>query len=321
MPIVIRVCYKAPLTLGHGNFVAHTKIISMNASPNDPPMDAQWVLDQLPLVTFFCENDEYYTIRYAAASGGGAFGYKLTDFIDNRNRFAVSALEQSDLRVMEQATEQALLGTSPVVARLRIRDVSDRPLALLLMLHGVFDRSEKLLGLAGMAVDLRRVPALDGEYEVLTPRGHDAIWTHKTEPPAQINAEWLVDLLPLSTYFAENDPFFTERFVRGPIYRQLGYTPEQMLDGKKMIGATVIDPADEDLADDHVEETSRSGTVRTAVRLHAIHAKGHQVPMLAFTQGVRHPVTFKPGLVGAVLDLTTAPQLQGKSRMWRMLEP
>lgn len=293
----------------------------MDAVPKKSPIEAQWVLDHLPLVTFFCENDEYYTIRYAAASGGGAFGYKTADFIDNRNHFAVSALEQSDVRIMELAAEQALLGASPVVARLRIRDVHGEPLGLLLMLHGIFDHSESLIGLGGMALDLRSIPQLDGEYAVLTPRGHDAIWTHKAEPPGQITAEWLVDLLPLSTYFAENDPFFTERFVRGPVYRQLGYTPDEFLDGKQMVSSSVVAPADEDLADDHVEETSRSGTARTVVRLHAIHAKGHPVSMLAFTQGVRHPVSFKPGLVGAVLNLTTVPQLQGKSRMWKMLEP
>lgn len=290
----------------------------MSPSSNDPGIDPQWILERLPVVTWFCENDEYYTIRYASAAEGHSFGYDLADFIDNRNLFASSAASPEDLATLEKAAEQSLLGTSPVVSRMDIHDAAGISVPLLQMMHGVLDPDGKLNGLAGMALDLRRVPALQGQKGLLTARKPGAVWSHKAERPKAITADWLVDLLPLSTYFTENNPFYTEHFVRGPVRRQLGYSPKELVRSGKLMVSTLIEPDDTELVDDMLDDTTADGYSATVNRLHLVHSSGREVPALIVARGASHPQVENPGVVGALLDLSTVPGLQGTSASWRL---
>src|SRR5690606_4002742 len=79
-----------------------------------------WLLGQVPFVSFFCDNDALYSMRFLTFGGGEAYGYKLDDFVDNKHYFAASTTHPDDLDIVDKHAEQAAAGGSPVISRYRL---------------------------------------------------------------------------------------------------------------------------------------------------------------------------------------------------------
>lgn len=56
----------------------------------DFSFNAESLLAEMPTVSYICENDEFYTMRYISSSILLTLGYQADEFIDNAKVFAAA---------------------------------------------------------------------------------------------------------------------------------------------------------------------------------------------------------------------------------------
>lgn len=276
-------------------------------------IDDAWLLANVPFVSFVCDNDALYSMRFLTAGSEGLFGYAPEDFIDNQRYFAASTTFPEDLDVIDAHAEQAIAGGSPVVSRYRLVQASGEVVPVLLAAKAVQDDNGEPHALAGVVVDLSRFPALQGPPGLLSTLRQP---THPRPParrPAKIDAGWAAAQLPVNAFFVRNDPNFTTCALRGSPGELLGYSSEDFESPNRYRTSSAAHPADLDVADHYIEAAGRCEGELAAARLRLVKSDGELVPVLIFARGACPPGFQEVGIAGATLDISHIPALMGPS--------
>jgi hypothetical protein len=281
----------------------------------DSIIDERWLLANVPLTSFFCENDALYTMRFLTAGNGQAFGYSLDEFVDNKHYFAASTVHPEDQDIVDSHAEQAAAGGRPVVSRYRLVQADGEPVPVLLISQGVLDEGGATLGLAGCVIDLGATPELQGGpgllSELRVPDGKRK-GARRTDRP---DAAWVAAELPVLCFFAENDAQYTVKAMTGSLVEWMGYSREQFLDARVYKPSSTVFPADQDVADAYIETAAAAVGSRSIARLRIVNADGEPVPVLIFARGALPDGAHGVGVAGAVLDISHILALQGPSRL------
>ncbi|MBE7491810.1 MAG: PAS domain-containing protein [Planctomycetes bacterium] len=274
--------------------------------------NAEWVLRQVPVISYFCENDGLYTMRWLNAGGGNDLGYDLQDFVNNKHYFAASAVHPDDLDVVDQFAERALASQRPIVARYRLVHVQGRVLPMILTARAVRDGDGQAYGFCGMVLDVSETPALQGPSKVLTDHGapKEQPQTPLSPYPDKPDPAWINRHAPAATFAVETDESYTLRFAGGQSEFLLEYPPQDFLNNAKFRASMAVLPEDEEVADQTVEACAARPGRMVVSRYRLVHARGHAVPVLLACRGV--PVEGRVLVAGIGLDLTHCPALHGK---------
>lgn len=280
-------------------------------------INAEWVLRQLPAISYFCENDGLYTMRWLNAGSGNDLGYDLQDFVDNRHYFAASAVHPDDLDVVDQFAERALASRRPVIARYRLVHVEGKVLPTLLTARAVRDALGRPHGFCGMILNLADVPALQGESRVLTDPGAptDQPRAPVDAQPERLTPAWIDRHAPAVTYVIEPDEFHSLRYAGGQADHLLGYELADFLNNVKYRAALSVLPEDEAVADEAVELAAARPGEPVVYRHRLVHAQGHAVPVLIAARCVQ--ANGRRLVAGLAMDISHCATLQGKSCVLR----
>lgn len=274
-------------------------------------IDDTWLLANVPFVSFVCDNDALYSMRFLTAGSEGLFGYAPEDFIDNQRYFAASTAYPEDLDIIDAHAEQAAAGGSPVVSRYRLVRASGELVPVLLVAKAVQDENGDLQAIAGIVVDLNRFPALQGPPGLLSTLRPPARRRPPTVRPADIDACWAAHQLPVNAFFVQNDESYTSRKSCGSTEELIGYSAEDFANSRKYKAASAAYPPDLDVADSYIEAASSRAGAITAARLRLVNSEGELVPVLIFARGAHPPGFPEMGVVGATLDISHIPALWG----------
>jgi len=270
---------------------------------------AEWVLRELPVITYLCENDGLYTMRWICAGGGNPLGYDLQEFVDNRHYFAASAVHPQDLDVVDEFAECAAAAARPALARYRLVTQKGRVLPMLVAARAVRDESSRAAGFCGMVLNLEDWPELQGQARVLSefPDTRQSAAGHAR--PEHITPEWIMLHVPATAYVIGNDANHTLRFASGRNSKLSGYEIEEYLPGGRYQPASAVFPDDQDVLDAYSDAAAASPGRNVAARLRLVDAGGELVPILVAARAV--VVAGEPQIAGVALDLSHCPALQG----------
>jgi hypothetical protein len=272
----------------------------------------EWLLANVPFVSFICENDAFYTVRSVFGGEGEAFGYKLEDFVRNKHYFAASTTHPDDVDIVDAHAEQALAGGAPVVSRYRLVQADGTPVPVLLVSQAVLDDDGGVQALAGVSLDLRRAPELQGTPGVLSKARKPLLRRPRVKLPREVNARAAAAELPLLTFFAETDENYTVRHSAGALEELLGYSMAQFVNSTVYKPASTVLPEDQDIADSYIDAAGEAIDRRSIARLRLVNAAGATVPVIIFARGARPEEAKEVGVAGGVLDISHVPALQGR---------
>ena len=281
------------------------------SGPEDVTIQERWLLANVPFVSFFCENDALYTMRFLTVGGGEAFGYDVNDFIDNKHYFAASTTHPEDLDIVDAHAEQAAAGGRPVVSRYRLVQADGEPVQVLMASQAVRNPNGETIGLAGCCVDLRVAPELQGDFGLLSELRVPGLKRAPVNLPVQLDAASVAPELPMLSYYAENDPEYTVRASFGSMEELLGYTREAFQATGEYRPASAVHPGDQDIADRNVECAAQAVGNVSCARMRLIHSSGEPVTVLAFNRGAQPEGSRQVGVAGGVLDISHVPALHG----------
>lgn len=283
------------------------------SQPKPLVLDAEWVLRQVPVISYFCENDGLYTMRWLNAGGGNDLGYDLQDFVANKHYFAASAIHPDDLDIVDQFADRALASHRPILARYRLVHVEGRVLTTLVCARAVRDGNGQPHGFSGVVLNCGEVPGLHGPSQVLTDPGapREQPGTPVSESPETVTPDWINTHSPVVTAVVEADESHTVRFAGGQARFLLEYPPEEFLHNAKYRASMSIVPEDQEVADEYIELCASKPGEMVVCRYRLIHARGHEVPCLYAGRGVVDGSRVL--LAGVVFDLTHCRGLHGKS--------
>jgi hypothetical protein len=272
----------------------------------------EWLLANVPFVSFICDNDAFYTMRFLVGGGGHAFGYKLEEFIRNKHYFAASTTHPEDADIVDAHAEQAVAGGAPVVSRYRLVQADGTPVPVLLVSQAVLDEHGGLQALAGVSFDLRRAPELQGEPGLLSKLRKPKLRRPRVKLTREIGASAAAAELPLLTFFAETDANYTVRHSAGALEELLGYSMNQFVNSTVYKPASTVLPEDQDIADSYIDAAGETVDRRSIARLRLVNAEGSTVPVIIFARGARPEGAERVGVAGGVLDISHVPALQGR---------
>ncbi|MBX3475635.1 MAG: PAS domain-containing protein [Planctomycetes bacterium] len=276
-------------------------------------IDAEWVLRQVPVISYFCENDGLYTMRWLNAGGGNDLGYNLQDFVDNKHYFAASAVHPDDLDVVDQFAERALASRRPIIARYRLVHVGGEVMPMLLAARAVRDRNGQPQGFCGMVLNIAQVPQLHGPSQVLTDPGapREQPGTPVSDHPGVPDPAWVDTHAPAVTFAVEVDESYTLRHGGGQARFFLDYPTEQFLDNARYRPSNSVLPEDIEVTDETFDLCAANPGAMIVNRYHLVHSQGHPVPGIYAYRGVL--LGDRAVVVGVGLDISDCPALKGKS--------
>lgn len=133
-----------------------------------------------------------------------------------------------------------------------------------------------------------------------------------TEPDTpSIEERWLLANVPFTSFYCENDAFYTMRFLTSGSGDAFGYDTEDFVDNKHYFAASTTHPEDQDIVDAHAEQAAAGGRPVVS-RYRLVQADGEPVTVLLVSQAVIDKAGNPIGLAGCAVDLRIAPSLQGK---------
>lgn len=134
------------------------------------------------------------------------------------------------------------------------------------------------------------------------------------EPEFVLPKDFL-DQLPVLTLFVANDEHYTLKFANAEAVRLLGYHLDDFKDNRRFTAASVIHPEDQTVSDEQTDIIMHTG--RTCMsRYRVVAADGTVIPVLDISRV--YDVPGQPlGLMTVLVDLRLAPQLQGKSCVFK----
>ena len=270
-----------------------------------------WLLANVPFVSFICDNDPLYSMRFMAGGGGEAFGYKLDDFVDNKQYFAASTTHPEDMDIVDAHAEQALAGGSPVVSRYRLLQADSELVPVLLISKAILDNTDGVVGFSGCCVDLRSVPEFQGPPGLLSELRPPNKRRPPVRKPENVDALWTASQLPVQTYYSANDEHYTLMHLSGSSEELTGYTGETFARSSSYKPASFVYPDDQDVADFASERNIAHPGRMFVLRMRVVNAEGKPFPVLIFQHGARPEETSAWGIAGGILDISHVPALQG----------
>jgi PAS domain-containing protein len=124
--------------------------------------------------------------------------------------------------------------------------------------------------------------------------------------------EQFVHGLPAVLLHVANDEHYTLKFANAEAARLLGYDVKQFLDNREFTAASVVHPHDLDLLEKLDELQAATGRTILA-RYRLIDASGKEVPVLDVSRPKLDRAGKCTGFDTVIIDLRTAPGLQGPS--------
>lgn len=136
---------------------------------SDFSFNADSLLAEMPTVSYICENDEFYTMRYISSSILLTLGYQADEFIDNAKVFAASVAHPEDLETIDAFAESLLSTRQTMTARVRLvrRDGTVFP-CLLVSRAICHPKTGEAVAFSGTVVDISGEPGLQGPTGILT---------------------------------------------------------------------------------------------------------------------------------------------------------
>lgn len=283
-----------------------------------------WIIRHLPGMSYLCENDEHYTMRFLCGGSGHDFGYDLQEFVDNRHYFAASAVHPEDLDLVDEFAETMVAHARPVVARYRLVRAGGQVVPILVMARAVRNHAGEVLAFAGFIADISGMPTLEGPAKILTDLsvpGADVAPT-VDKRPTDITAQWLLPQLPIVSYATTDNEHYTPVYLSATLQNELGYDITRFMESPGYSIATVVLPEDADISDQTVEQTAAVEGTELWTRLRLITKDGGGVQVLCGQRGARHAAfPGGRGLVGVAFYLQDLPELQGKSGILAVKPP
>ena len=272
---------------------------------------AEWLLQNMPFVSFICDNDAFYSMRFMSGPEH-AFGYDLNDFVDNKNYFAASTTHPEDQDILDAHAERAVHGGRPVVSRYRLVTAEGEPVPVLVASQAVVAEDEEVMGLAGVAVDLRPIPALQGPPGLLSELYIPSVPRPLAKRTEQIDAEWAIEQLPFQTFLCRNDESYTIVSNRGSLEELLGYSKEDFRKtGANIKPWSVLFPDDQEASDGYFDLAGSAEGKQATARIRLIAKSSNLVPVMVFARGAKPPGTDEVMICGGVLNVSHIPALQG----------
>ncbi|MCC7508277.1 MAG: PAS domain-containing protein [Planctomycetes bacterium] len=291
--------------------------MAVTAKESKPGLE-DWVLRELPGLTYVCENDEFYTMRFLCSGSGHAFGYNLQDFVDNKHYFAASAIHRDDHDLVDHFAETMNLHARPIVARYRLVRADGADVPILVSARAVRNAAGKVLAIAGFFVDITGIKPLQGDTRILTDVNLpdvDVAGPVKSRPDP-VTAAWLLPQLATVSYATTDDEGYTPVYLSGSLKSELGYDITKFMDAPGYSMASVVYPDDADLSDESMEKAAAMPGNELWMRLRVVNEAGQPVQVLCGLRGARHEAyPGGRGIVGTALYLHDVPALQGPSRI------
>ncbi|MCB9932911.1 MAG: PAS domain-containing protein [Planctomycetes bacterium] len=131
-------------------------------------VDAAWAASQLPVVSFFTENDEQYTVRAMSGSLEELLGYSAQEFLDAKVYKPSSTVSPEDQDHADAYIETAAAAIDArSAARVRLLDAEGELVPVLIFARGAQPPGYEQVGVAGAVLDISHVPALWGASGLL----------------------------------------------------------------------------------------------------------------------------------------------------------
>lgn len=277
-----------------------------------------WVLRQLPGLTYVCENDEFYTMRFLCSGSGHAFGYDLQDFVDNKHYFAASAIHPDDHDLVDHFAEAMNLNARPIVARYRLVRAEGTVVPVLCSARAVRNPSGMVLAIAGFFFDISDMKPLQGATCILTDLSLPAIDVAGPvlSRPEPMTAGWLLPQLATVSFATTDNEGYTPVYLSGNMKSELGYDIAKFIAEPGYSLASVVHPDDADLSDGSTEKAAAKPGNEVWMRLRVVNEAGEPVQVLCGLRGARHDAyPGGRGIVGTALYLHDVPGLQGPSKI------
>jgi PAS domain S-box-containing protein len=271
----------------------------------------EWLLANVPFISFVCDNDPAHAMRFLFTGGGQAYDGKLEDLLRDKHYFAASTTHPEDVDIVDAHTKQAVAGGATVVSRYRLVQADGTSVPVLLISQAILDAEGNVQALAGVSFDLRRVPELLGPPALLSKLKKPARRRAPRRLPRDVDASIAARELPILSFFTETDANYTVRHSSGSLEELLGYSAEQFVNAKVYKPASTVLPEDQDVADAYIDRAGAAVDNRSVARMRLVNSAGDTVPVLIFARGARPEGAEAVGVAGGVLDISHVPALQG----------
>lgn len=135
----------------------------------DFSFNAESLLAEMPTVSYICENDEFYTMRYISSSILLMLGYRADEFIDNASSFGASVAHPEDLEIIDAFAEALLSSRQTLTARVRLVRRDGTVFPCLLVSRAIWHPGTgEAVAFSGTVVDISGEPGLQGPPGILT---------------------------------------------------------------------------------------------------------------------------------------------------------
>jgi PAS domain S-box-containing protein len=277
-----------------------------------------WVIRQLPGITYLCSNDELYTMRFVCEGFGSTIGYDLQDFIDNKHYFAASVIHPDDVDLVDELAEIAAARRGKVMARYRIVNAKGEPIPFLFTVRAIRDKQGEARWFCGFTVDIRDIPELQGPSAILTDLDGPAVagQAEIDDLPNPISASWVLNQLGVAVFASSDEPNYTPVYVNERSHWESGYVQESLTENSKICVSSLVPPESQDITDECIEMAAAKEDRRVVFRIALVRSDGTETQSLCFDRGVRSDM-FKEGrgVAGVAIYLDDVPPLQGPPKI------
>jgi PAS domain-containing protein len=275
-----------------------------------------WVLSKLPGVSFVCDNDEFYTMRFIALGGDPLLGYQPEQFLASKEYYAASVVHPDDQDILDQQSELVARRPGNVIARYRMISAEGKPVQVLNITRALRNSRGEPTHVAGFVVDIGAFRTLQGPSRVLTDENQPGIAGQGPvdELPSPLTAAWVAQQLPVVVYATADDPNYTGVYFNERLLHELGYSRDAFVGDQSYVTSSLVAPEDQDFADLAVELAAAKEGRRAAARLRLLRHDNSEAQAVCVTRGVRDErFSGGRGVAGIGIYVHDAQSLQGRS--------
>jgi hypothetical protein len=271
--------------------------------------DAGWILDRLPLIAYFGEDDAENTMRVISGVEREVFGHPVKDILNKTNFLNRTFLGDDDYKVVLAHRELVWMGHSPVISRFEIPNTAGDLVPCLLISQGLYS-NDRRIGISGVVCDLTTLHVLQGPKGILSKGMRELNWNQRAEIPGVYDDKWLAGALPVVLLVTDNDADYTIRRVTGSLERIVGHGLPADIEARKLRGWSTIDPGHMDFACG-VREHALQARACVVHRLSFVHRNGQRVPILGIVLPYFPSDASECVFLEALMDITDVPDFQG----------
>ena len=125
-------------------------------------------LSRLPVVAYETALDANYTLRYVSAEAVKMLGYPPELFLGDGSTYTpASVVHPADLSLVDKGAELQVSGVDFIVSRFRLIHASGAEVPVLDIARTLRHADGSVRGSAGVFIDLRKLPMLQGPPAIL----------------------------------------------------------------------------------------------------------------------------------------------------------